>query len=142
MTTASVADFDHLHTYVDTAPEPDVRCAVCLQASATLACSECDHRACAGCADSTYPPIHRGPPIGDSNPSASVTTGRQMECKLTAHQVREIAVAATVDPRTVRRYVEGERLYPMTALRIRGALHKLGFEDPQTARPARAAGGR
>lgn len=47
---------------------------------------------------------------------------------LTAHDRRRIAVAACVDPRTVRQYLSG-RAKSTTAARIEQALRELGRED-------------
>ena len=41
---------------------------------------------------------------------------------LDAHTLRAIAVAASCDPRTVRRFVEGKPVRPMVAERIRKAM--------------------
>jgi hypothetical protein len=46
---------------------------------------------------------------------------------LSAHEVRRVAVAACVDPRTVHQYFEG-RAKSTTTARIEEALRVLGFE--------------
>lgn len=66
---------------------------------------------------------------------------------LTAHDTRRVAVAASVEPRTVRQYLIGERVRPMCAARIVGALHKLGLarlviDLPNPAIPAASGAGR
>jgi hypothetical protein len=48
---------------------------------------------------------------------------------LTAHEERAIAVSACVDPRTVRRFVAGERVTSTCAARIELALRALGRDD-------------
>ena len=52
--------------------------------------------------------------------------------KPTAHEVRRIAVAAIVDPRTVRTYLEGRPTRSTTAVRIAEALRALGLPAPQS----------
>lgn len=49
---------------------------------------------------------------------------------LNAHDVRRVAVAASVDPRTVRAYLRGDRTQSTTASRIAEALRSLGFTQP------------
>lgn len=51
-----------------------------------------------------------------------------LERSLNAHEVRQVAVKAEVDPRTVRRYLDGQTLRPMTGARIKRALEGLGFQ--------------
>jgi len=41
---------------------------------------------------------------------------------LDAHTLREIAVRAVLDPRTVRRYLEGGRVYGSSRIRIERAI--------------------
>ena len=48
---------------------------------------------------------------------------------LDAHTLRAIAVAASCDPRTVRRFVEGKPVRPMVAERIRKAMRDPERED-------------
>ena len=48
--------------------------------------------------------------------------------KLPAHLLREIAVAADTDPRTVARYVAGEKIKPLCAKRIERALRARGLQ--------------
>lgn len=48
-----------------------------------------------------------------------------------AHTIRTIAVAATADPRTVRRYLRGETVKHTSAARVRAALAELGLADPR-----------
>ncbi len=50
---------------------------------------------------------------------------------LNAHEERRVAVAATCDPRTVRRYFAGRPIRPTSAARIRAALAALAIRDPQ-----------
>jgi len=47
--------------------------------------------------------------------------------KLPAHLLREIAVAADSDPRTVARYVAGEKIKGLSAKRIERALRARGL---------------
>lgn len=47
--------------------------------------------------------------------------------RLTAHDERRIAVAACVDPRTVRQYLRGNAK-STTSVRIEAALRELGLE--------------
>jgi hypothetical protein len=42
--------------------------------------------------------------------------------RLEAHEVRRLAVAAEVDPRTVIRYLAGKTIKPMSRVRIERAL--------------------
>ena len=48
--------------------------------------------------------------------------------KLPAHLLREVAVAADTDPRTVAKYVRGGQIKPLCAKRIERALHARGLE--------------
>jgi hypothetical protein len=48
--------------------------------------------------------------------------------KLNASQTRAISVAASCDPRTLRRYVTGERVQPLCQERIERALREAGLE--------------
>lgn len=50
---------------------------------------------------------------------------------LDAHALRQVAVEAMVDPRTVARLLAGGEVRPLSAQRIRAALSRLGFEVPQ-----------
>jgi len=54
---------------------------------------------------------------------------------ISAHAIRCIAVEAECDPRSVRHYLDGSTIRPMTAERIRRALKVLGHTDPNEARP-------
>jgi hypothetical protein len=45
---------------------------------------------------------------------------------LTAGEIRRVAVLAFCDPRTVARYLRGDRVQPLSAERIRLALDSLG----------------
>ncbi len=47
--------------------------------------------------------------------------------RLPLHQEREVAVAASVDPRTVRRVMAGEPVRIMARERVERALRKLGI---------------
>lgn len=52
------------------------------------------------------------------------------ECmKLTPHEIRSIAVAAFVDPRSVAKALEGRPLAPLTLGRIRAVLEAQGRGD-------------
>ena len=51
----------------------------------------------------------------------------QPQRKLTAFELRQIAVAALVDPRTVRKALAGHLVQPMTRVRIRAALDEHGL---------------
>ncbi len=51
---------------------------------------------------------------------------------LTVHEARRIAYQAEADPRTVMRYFAGERVQPLSGLRIKRALVKLRIADPNT----------
>lgn len=49
---------------------------------------------------------------------------------LSAHEIREIAVRAQVDPRTVQKFILGEEeLRPMARQRIIDAMEALGHVD-------------
>jgi len=48
---------------------------------------------------------------------------------INAHQVRQVAVDATCDPRSVEKYLAGKTLKPMTRERIEKALRALGLGD-------------
>ena len=60
-------------------------------------------------------------------PRANFDGARRMP--LDAHTLRAIAVAASCDPRTVRRFVEGKHVRPMVAERIRKAMRDPERED-------------
>lgn len=60
---------------------------------------------------------------------------------LPAHILRAVAVDAEVDPRTVRRLLQGERVLPLLEARIRRALAHRGLADG-TERLNRPAGPR
>lgn len=48
---------------------------------------------------------------------------------LTPHEMRRVAVESGTDPRTVKRYIEGEPIVSTCADRIRRALAALGYPD-------------
>src|SRR5688500_9048462 len=48
--------------------------------------------------------------------------------KLPAHVIREIAVRARRDPRTVERVVDGREVRPLAAADVRDAMKELGIE--------------
>ncbi len=50
----------------------------------------------------------------------------EVMAKLTPHEIRSIAVAAMVDPRSVRKALAGQPLADLTVERIRSALAKTG----------------
>jgi len=52
-----------------------------------------------------------------------------MKKELSAHEIREVAVRATVDPRTVKKHLEGGNIRPMAKERIEEALEALGYVD-------------
>jgi hypothetical protein len=56
-----------------------------------------------------------------------------------AHRIREICVRACADPRTVRRYLIGERLLGATQVRIERAMEELGIPARARARRKGAA---
>jgi len=60
--------------------------------------------------------------------------------KLTASRVRAIAVESFTDPRTVERYVAGERVMPLCAARIERALAKAGLHELIATAYARGRG--
>ena len=47
------------------------------------------------------------------------------EARLTPHEVREVAIHAYCDPRTVRAYLDGRPQHSTTAARIERALREL-----------------
>lgn len=47
------------------------------------------------------------------------------------HKLREIAVAASCDPRTVARVLEGKSVRAMVRERVEAALEKLGMQTPE-----------
>lgn len=49
--------------------------------------------------------------------------------KLSPHELRSIAVAAVVDPRSVKKALAGQPLHVLTMHRIRAALDRLGRLD-------------
>ena len=49
--------------------------------------------------------------------------------KLNASQTRAISVAASCDPRTLRRYEAGEDIQPLCKERIERALREAGLEE-------------
>lgn len=70
-------------------------------------------------------------------------TARPIRIRLTAHQARKVAVAASVDPRTVRRVLRGDPVRSSTGARVRTALARLGFiprTGPQAGDPSVCAG--
>lgn len=60
---------------------------------------------------------------------------------LTAHEQRQISVAAGVDPRTLRSYLRG-KARSTTAARIEAALLEYGRDDLVVVRGAQATDGR
>jgi len=54
---------------------------------------------------------------------------RQGVKKLAAHEIRELCVLASVDPRTVAKALAGEKVRPLPLERIRRALAEAGRED-------------
>jgi hypothetical protein len=56
---------------------------------------------------------------------------------LSASAQREISVAASCDPRTLRRYLDGEVVAPMCAARIERALTSAGLQEHIAAAYAR-----
>lgn len=54
--------------------------------------------------------------------------------KLSAHVKRAVAVEAKVDPRTIDRFMAGERVQPMNGDRVRAALVALGLPLPGASR--------
>ena len=54
-------------------------------------------------------------------------------------EARRIAVAAGADTKTVKRYIAGEVVRPLTAQRVRAALLSLGLDEllPRTTGEAR-----
>jgi hypothetical protein len=54
-------------------------------------------------------------------------TADKQKPKLTAFDERAISVDALVDPRTLRKALAGERVQPMTRVRIRTALEARGL---------------
>lgn len=56
--------------------------------------------------------------------------------KLSPHEIRTIAVAAIVDPRSVRKALDGAPLHALTLTRIRSALQKLDRQDLLAALPS------
>jgi hypothetical protein len=57
--------------------------------------------------------------------------------RLSAHEVREVAVISITDPRTVVKYLRGERVQSTSALRIERALADLELVDHPERRAAR-----
>jgi DNA-binding LacI/PurR family transcriptional regulator len=58
---------------------------------------------------------------------------------ITLQRQLEIAAAALTDPRTVARFLRGERVRNLTAERIRVAAAKLGYVLPVASEPTKAA---
>ena len=56
--------------------------------------------------------------------------------RLEPHVVREIAVAAFCDPRTMRKLAAGEHVRDLTARRIREALEKRGLSHLLPSAPS------
>ena len=54
-------------------------------------------------------------------------TSRKQDVRVTAHQVRQIAVASQTDPRTVKRVLAGKPTRQMTAARVSIALKQAGL---------------
>ena len=57
--------------------------------------------------------------------------------KFSAHQVRELSVAALASPKSVRRVLDGEPTRELTRLRIERAARELGLELPSPERGGR-----
>ncbi|MCA9621980.1 MAG: hypothetical protein KC731_23315 [Myxococcales bacterium] len=57
-----------------------------------------------------------------------------MHSQLSPHQIRLVSVEAARDPRTVRKYFDGEPVSSMSAAAIAGALKRLGLEGIATMR--------
>ena len=49
--------------------------------------------------------------------------------KLAAHEIRELSILASCDPRTIVKALSGERVRPLPLDRIRRALADAGRED-------------
>lgn len=49
--------------------------------------------------------------------------------QLSAHEIREVAVRAQVDPRTVKKFILGEEIRPMARERITDAMEALGYVE-------------
>jgi hypothetical protein len=60
---------------------------------------------------------------------------RLIDTNMSAHETRRIAVAACVDPRTVRRVLAGKPVTSTTQARVNQALKRLGYsaEVPEEA---------
>jgi hypothetical protein len=70
---------------------------------------------------------HRGL-VGFAN---SLSTGVHHDgMKLPAHKVREVALEAMVDPRSVQRYLAGKTVRPSLIERIERALRTLNLTEP------------
>jgi len=54
---------------------------------------------------------------------------RHKQRAFTPHEVRQISVESLTDPKTIVRYIRGEPVRPVCALRISRALRALGFDD-------------
>ena len=54
---------------------------------------------------------------------------------MSAHDRRRIAVAAAVDPRTVDRYLRGQKVASTCTARIRQALRQLGLAEEERHAP-------
>jgi hypothetical protein len=60
--------------------------------------------------------------------------------RLTPHEIRAVAVRASVDPRTAARFLAGLPTHSTTADRIATALRELGVEGAKDRQPPTAAG--
>jgi len=56
---------------------------------------------------------------------------------LSAHEIREIAVEAKVDPRTVAKWLAGELCRPLHSTAIEAAITRLGYQPISPAKHAR-----
>src|SRR6266851_1750416 len=65
-------------------------------------------------------------------PCMAASSGTHRRYALTPHETRRVAVEAGCDPRTVRRYLDGEPVVSTCSDRIRRALDALGLPS---ARP-------
>ena len=60
--------------------------------------------------------------------AATATNGAATPSTIPNHQVVRVAARASVDPKTVRRYLKGERCHATTARRIATGLAKCGLD--------------
>lgn len=52
-----------------------------------------------------------------------------MHMKLSTYELNRVAITALVDRRTLRKYLTGRRVQPMTRVRIERALEELGYAE-------------